>query len=92
MPAVKSLYRLENLSRKFQLLLCGKSFVELFHISIINVIPRRRLVHAGDTIKISMDKFLAEKEGVICAFRQVVIAYAEFTGIGKAALPPLPWM
>ncbi len=89
---MKSLYRLENLSRKFPLLLCGKSFVELFHISIINVILPGCLVNTGDTIKISMDQFLAEEEGVICAFRQVMVADTKLTGIGKAALPPLPWM
>ena len=87
---MKSLYRLENLSRKFQLLLCGKSFVELFNVRILHVIPQRRLVHVGNTIKISMDQFLAEEEGVICAFRQVMVADTKLTGIGKDALPPLP--
>lgn len=78
--------RLDNLSRKFQLLLCGESLVEFLHIGIIHIISLRCLVYTGNAIEVSRNQLLAEGKGVIRAFRQVMIADTKLTGISKAAL------
>ncbi len=77
---------IKNLPREFQLFLRRECLVKFLHVRIVHIVAPRRLVHAGDAVQIAGNQLFAEEEGVVRAFRQIMIADAKLTGIGKAAL------
>ena len=85
-PTVQTLFRLENLSRKFQLLFSRKSFVEFFNIGIFHIITLRGPVNPGDAVKISRNQFLTQEKRIIFALRQIMVTDTEVSGIIKTAL------
>ena len=75
----------ENLPRQLQLLFGREFFVEFLHVAVSDIIPLRSLINSRYTVKVSQYQFLAQEERVIRVRRQIVVADAEFTRIGKAA-------
>ena len=76
---VKSLipFLSENLFGQFQLYFGREALVELLDISIINIIPLRRLINTSNAVQISWNQFLAEKKGIVNTLRKVVVTNTE---------------
>ena len=78
--------RSEYLPGELQLLLWGKAFVKFINVSLVDVIAARSLINSRYAVEIPKFKLFAQKERVVGAIGQIVIPYAEISGIVKSAL------
>gem|GEM_PF-5927472 len=67
-------------------MLFGEGFVKLLGLSFVNEIDFGRCVLPRYTVKAALLQLFAEEERSVRALGQTVIAYAEFTRVGKSAL------
>ena len=52
-------YFSKDLPREFQLFLCREVFIKRFHLRIVHIVTRRRLVNTGDAAQVPRDQLFA---------------------------------